>query len=431
MALIVQKYGGTSVGSLGRIKRVAQKIKKASQKDQLVVVVSAMGHSTDVLIAQAQKLSSHPEARELDMLLTAAERISMALLSIALHEQGVPAISLTGSQSGIVTTSSHKRARIERILPGRILEALAKQKVVIVAGFQGVSAQKEVTTLGRGGSDTTAVSLAAVLGASRCEIYSDVDGVYSANPRLVTGAKRQQQVEFEPMAVFALLGAQVLHARCVLLAQANQVELWVKKTFGTSSGTRVNHMENKQKPEGGKVVLENRHITGIASDGSKVLVEVTFFRSTGLFAMLGLAAKRDLSVTAMHWGGGSEALRPVEPLNATVAQNCVHFFIEGDQLPDWQSLLQGLERDDFVKSVTFDQEVIPVSIVGLRLSEDLGLLDVAVQKLEALRIPILGFDVQPYAVIFKLSKKFEQKAVVGLHSVFFPDLKDELKDVAL
>src|SRR5690606_12720945 len=186
MALIVQKFGGTSVGTPERIRSVASRIAAAKAAgNDLVVVVSAMGQTTDELLELATKVSKHPPGREIDMLLTAGERISMSLLSMALSDLGVKALSFTGSQSGILTTSHHRRARIEKILGDRIRKALAEGAVAIVAGFQGMSQEKEITTLGRGGSDTTAVGISAVLGAAQCEIYTDVDGVYSADPRVV------------------------------------------------------------------------------------------------------------------------------------------------------------------------------------------------------------------------------------------------------
>src|SRR5262247_3807158 len=188
MAVIVQKYGGSSVADVDRLRKVAERVMRTrAEGHEVVVVVSAMGDTTDELLALAKSLSANPDRRELDMLLSAGERISMALLSIAIRELGGEAISFTGSQSGIITNDAHTSARIVEVRPFRVQDELARGKVVIVAGYQGVSYKKEVTTLGRGGSDTTAVALAAALGAEACEIYSDVDGVYSADPRVVPG----------------------------------------------------------------------------------------------------------------------------------------------------------------------------------------------------------------------------------------------------
>src|ERR671914_24585 len=216
MAILVQKYGGTSVGDAARIERVAERIVETARSSQKVcVVVSAMGSTTDELLDLAAQISPTPHARELDMLLTAGERISMALLSMAIIERGREAISLTGSQAGIVTDTTHGKARILEVRARRVLEALEAGKIVIVAGFQGVSTEFDVTTLGRGGSDTTAVALAAALEADVCEIFTDVRGVFSADPRLVGDARKLPMVSFEEMLEMAASGARVLQLRAV------------------------------------------------------------------------------------------------------------------------------------------------------------------------------------------------------------------------
>ncbi|HYO00256.1 MAG TPA: aspartate kinase, partial [Actinomycetota bacterium] len=208
MAIVVQKYGGTSVAGVERIKVVAERIaKSAAAGNDLVVVVSAMGKATDDLVKLAHEISAVPHAREMDMLLSAGERISMALLSMALNEMGRDAVSFTGSQAGILTDTSHTKARIVEVKAHRIEAALAAGQIVIVAGFQGVSTEKDVTTLGRGGSDTTAVALAAALGAEVCEIYTDVPGVYTADPRIVPDARHIRQITYEEMLELAACGA--------------------------------------------------------------------------------------------------------------------------------------------------------------------------------------------------------------------------------
>ncbi|MDP8927386.1 MAG: aspartate kinase, partial [Actinomycetota bacterium] len=233
MALIVQKYGGTSVGDVERIKRVAGRIAAAREaNNEVVVVVSAMGRSTDDLVALAEEISPNPPARELDMLLTAGERISMALLAMALAERGIKARSFTGSQAGIITDAIHGRAKIVDIAPGRVRESLTAGDAVIVAGFQGVSQDtKDVTTLGRGGSDTTAVALAAALQADLCEIYTDVDGVYTADPRICPDARKLHYVSFEEMLELAAQGARVLQTRSVEFARNYGVLVHVRSSF--------------------------------------------------------------------------------------------------------------------------------------------------------------------------------------------------------
>ncbi len=239
MPVVVQKYGGSSVGTVDKLKAVAAKVAARRRAgDAVCVVVSAMGDATDDLLALAKQVSPDPPRRELDMLLTAGERVSMALLSMALHEQGVEAISFTGSQAGILTSEAHATARILEVRPTRVREELAGGKVVIVAGFQGVSPRKEITTLGRGGSDTTAVALAAALGAA-CEIYSDVAGVFTADPRVVPAARRQAELCYEEMQALARAGAKVLNAQAVEFARATGIAIHARSSFGGPEETVV------------------------------------------------------------------------------------------------------------------------------------------------------------------------------------------------
>ena len=241
MGTLVQKYGGTSVNGPERIRAVARRIADSRAAGaSLVVVVSAMGDSTDELIELARKVSPRPSRRELDMLLSTGERVSMALVAMALHDLGVEAISFTGSQSGILTDESHSNARIVSITPGRIRAELERGRVVIVAGFQGVSpVTKEITTLGRGGSDTTAVALAATLAPARCEIYTDVDGVFTADPRVVPAARVIGRLSYRACSALAHLGGRVLHARGVDLAARERVPLVVRSSFGDAPGTEI------------------------------------------------------------------------------------------------------------------------------------------------------------------------------------------------
>ena len=247
MAVVVQKYGGTSVADTSRIKKVADRVVATRDAgNQVVVVVSAMGQTTDTLLELASEISPTPHPREMDMLLTAGERISMALLAMALHDRGVPAVSFTGSQAGILTDASHGAARITRITGERVREALGDGKVVIVAGFQGVDPQsKEITTLGRGGSDTTAVALAATLDATSCEILTDVDGVFTADPRLVSSARMIADIDYEQMAALARAGAGVLTADSVEFAAENDVVVHVRSSFTDEPGTRLHRTARK------------------------------------------------------------------------------------------------------------------------------------------------------------------------------------------
>jgi aspartate kinase len=266
MALIVQKYGGTSVGDADRIRRVAQRVVEAADAGQRVcVVVSAMGHTTDELVDLASQISAVPHERELDMLLSAGERISMALLSMAIMELGRSAISFTGSQAGIVTDTSHGKARILDVRARRVLDALDEGRIAIVAGYQGVSTAYDVTTLGRGGSDTTAVALAAALGADACEIYTDVDGVFSADPRIVPEARKLHAVSYEEMLELSASGAKVLMLRSVEYARNYGVMLHVRSTFSGVEGTWIREED---------VRMEKAIISGIAHDTSEAKVTI-------------------------------------------------------------------------------------------------------------------------------------------------------------
>jgi aspartate kinase len=269
VALVVQKYGGSSVADAERIKRVAERIVAARKAgNEVVVVVSAMGDTTDELIDLAHQVSPLPPGRELDMLLTAGERISMALLAMAIHNLGYEARSYTGSQAGVLTTSAHGRARIIDVTPGRLRGALDEGNVAIVAGFQGVAQDtKDITTLGRGGSDTTAVALAAALGADVCEIYTDVDGVFTADPRIVPNARHIKQITYEEMLELAACGAKVLMLRCVEYARRSGIPIHVRSSYSHNTGTIVTgSMED--------LPVEQAMITGVAHDRSEAKITI-------------------------------------------------------------------------------------------------------------------------------------------------------------
>ena len=252
--IIVQKFGGTSVGTAARIRRVSRRIAATvKQGHQVVAVVSAMGHTTDRLIALAQSINPEPAARELDMLVANGETITAPLVAMCLQGMGIPAISLSGLQAGVRTSAQHSRARIQDIKPDRILEILGEGKVAVVAGFQGVTAEFEVTTLGRGGSDTTAVALAAALKAGSCEIYTDVDGIFTADPRLVKTARKLSHIQYDEMLELADVGARVMHPRAVEIGELYAVPIHVRSSFHEGVGTMiVAHvpMEDRQRVRG-------------------------------------------------------------------------------------------------------------------------------------------------------------------------------------
>src|SRR5687767_7758557 len=269
MAIVVQKYGGSSVAGVSRLRQVAERIMRTRQQGHgVVVVVSAMGDATDELLAMAKQVSPNPERRELDMLLTAGERISMALLAIAIRELGGDAIRFTGSQSGIITNDRHVDARIIEVRPFRVQDELARGRIVVIAGYQGVSYRREITTLGRGGSDTTAVAMAAALGAAYCEICSDVDGVYTADPRIVSSAKRIGTLSYEETQELAESGAKVLNAQAIEFAKEKGIAIYARATRSPLPGS--------DPSEDGTVVRRDAvrpagEVVGVASE-SDVLV---------------------------------------------------------------------------------------------------------------------------------------------------------------
>ncbi|BCJ27600.1 aspartate kinase [Actinocatenispora sera] len=269
MTLVVQKYGGSSVADAERIKRVAERIVSARKAgDDVAVVVSAMGDTTDDLLDLAHQVSPLPPGRELDMLLTSGERISMALLAMAIHNLGYEARSFTGSQAGVITTSSHGKARIIDVTPGRLQSAIDEGAVAILAGFQGIAQDtKDITTLGRGGSDTTAVALAAAMHADQCEIYTDVDGVFTADPRIVPTAHKLDTVTYEEMLELAASGAKVLHLRAVEYARRFNMPIHVRSSYSTKPGTIVaGSMED--------LPVEQALISGVAHDRSEAKITV-------------------------------------------------------------------------------------------------------------------------------------------------------------
>jgi aspartate kinase len=400
MALIVQKFGGTSVGTPERIRSVAERIARShSQGHQLVVVVSAMGHATDELIDLAHKVSKNPSHREMDMLLTVGERISMALLSMALSECKVPALSLTGSQSGIITDGSHRRARIRRILGDRVRGALNEGKVVIVAGFQGVSETKEITTLGRGGSDTTAVALAATLRADVCEIYTDVDGVYSADPRIVPGARFWKKIRSDLMVEMATRGAGVLHPRSVELAKQFKMPLKVLNSLNDHEGTTVMpELKAELRPE---LRMEEFRITGVTADRTKLLIRVELSRPTVLGALWERAEQTHLSV-----------------LTPSFSQGHVWFFSDREGEQEWKKHLDYLSREGFVTTYELDSTTIPLSIVGDRFSQDGAALSRVMEVLGRNKVPVLMGSASPLAITVGIPLNFSNEGVQALHEEF-------------
>ena len=352
MGLIVQKYGGSSVADAEGMKRVANRIVTAKRDgNQVVVVVSAMGDTTDELIDLAKQITPIPSGRELDMLLTAGERISMALLAMAITNLGHEARSFTGSQAGVITTSAHGRARIIDVTPGRIQEALKEGAIAIVAGFQGISQDtKDVTTLGRGGSDTTAVALAAALDADVCEIYTDVDGVYSADPRVVPNARKLKSVTYDEMLELAASGAKVLHLRCVEYARRYNLPIHVRSSFSTNEGTWV----VKDHPEG--AAMEQAIISGIAHDKSEAKITIVGVPDrTGVAARIFQAiADADINIDMIVQNVSAAATGLTD----------ISFTLPKAEGADATAILQKLQGEVGYASIQYDDQIGKLSLVG-------------------------------------------------------------------
>ncbi len=352
MGLIVQKYGGSSVADAEGLKRVANRIvatKRAGH--QVVVVVSAMGDTTDELIDLANQVSPLPNGRELDMLLTAGERISMALLAMAIGNLGNEARSFTGSQAGVITTSAHGRARIIDVTPGRITEALNEGAIAIVAGFQGISQDtKDVTTLGRGGSDTTAVALAAALDADVCEIYTDVDGIFSADPRVVPSARKLKTVTYDEMLELAASGAKVLHLRCVEYARRYDLPIHVRSSFSNNEGTWV----VKDHPEGGE--MEQAIIAGIAHDKSEAKITVVGVPDrTGVAARIFQAvADADINIDMIVQNVSAAATGLTD----------ISFTLPKSEGVNATNILKKLQGEIGYLSIQYDDQIGKLSLVG-------------------------------------------------------------------
>jgi aspartate kinase len=353
MGLIVQKYGGSSVADAAGMKRVAARIVASKRAGHdVVVVVSAMGDTTDELIDLAKQITPMPTGRELDMLLTSGERISMALLAMAIGNLGAEARSFTGSQAGVITDSVHGRARIIDVTPGRIVDALKEGAIAIVAGFQGISQDtKDVTTLGRGGSDTTAVALAAALEADVCEIYTDVDGVFSADPRIVPSARKLKSITYDEMLEMAASGAKVLHLRCVEYARRFDLPIHVRSSFSSNEGTWV----VKDRPEGDSD-MEQAIISGIAHDRSEAKVTIVGVPDrTGVAARIFQAiADVDINID-MIVQNVSAAATGLTDISFTLPKS------EGQNAID---VLQRIQGEVGFASIQYDDQVGKISLIG-------------------------------------------------------------------
>ncbi len=400
MSLIVQKYGGTSVGDIDRIKNVANRIKMYyDQKHDLVIVVSAMGHTTDQLIEMAKKIHPNPKSREMDVLLSTGEQVSIALLAMALDYIGVPAISFTGAQVRILTDKKYSMARIQEIDTSKILENIKQKKVSIVAGFQGVDEDFNITTLGRGGSDLTAVALAAALKADICEIYTDVDGVYTTDPNKVPSAKKIEKISYEEMLELARLGAGVLHSRSVEVASKYNVIIHVRSSFNYNPGTLV-------VPE--DEIMEKVLIRGVTLKTDEARISVMDIPdrpglASNLFNKL---AKADVNVDMIVQSTGKDQKNTISftvPLaSLSVAKEIVESFIK--------------EMGDGTYDV--DDQIAIISAVGIGMRSHSGVAGKMFEALAKNNINIEMISTSEIKISVVIKKEYGQLALEEIHKAF-------------
>ena len=402
-SLIVQKYGGTSVGTLERIEHVADRIVKARKTGvDIVVVVSAMAGETDKLLKMARSLSKNPARREVDMLLSSGERISAALLALALQSRGIPAFSMTGRQIGLQTDSTHTRARITNIDTRRARKMLNENHVIVVAGFQGINEEGDVTTLGRGGSDTSAVALAVALGARQCEIYTDVDGVYTTDPRMVPQAKRLDVVSYDEMLEMAGLGAKVLQTRCVEFAHKYKMPLIVKSSFKEkeeNKGTLICEEDPK---------MEQPVVSGIMCDKNQAKITLKEVPdqpgiAANIFEPLATASiSVDMIIQNVSEQGHTD-------LSFTVAR---------EELDEAMVIMNKAAKKIHATQISSDAKIAKVSIVGAGMRSHSGVAAQIFKTLSAHKINILMISTSEIKVSCIIEQKNSKAAVIALHDAF-------------
>ena len=404
-SILVQKYGGTSVGSIDQIKRVAQRIVQSQKAGHdVVAVVSAMAGQTDQLLKLAKEISDAPQQREMDLLLSSGERISCALLTIALNEMGCAAASMTGRQIGLQTDNTHTRARIKQIDGERCKRYLKDNHVVVVAGFQGINEHGDVTTLGRGGSDTSAVALAVALKAERCEIYTDVDGVYTADPRVVPDARKLDVISHEEMLEMASLGAKVLQLRCVEFANKYDMPLIVRSSFNNNPGTLI----SKEDPK-----MEQAVVSGIMYDKNQAKITVK-----GVPDQPGIAAKL--------FNALAEASVSVDMIIQNISDEGhtdISFTVTTEHLTDAMAEVNRVNQEIKAEKITADAGISKVSIVGAGMQSNSGVAATMFQTLSKENINIIMISTSEIKISCVIDEKYTELATRTLHDAF--DLKSE------
>ena len=403
MSLIVQKFGGSSVADANKLRNVARIITDTYQRgNDVVVVLSAQGDTTDDLIEKAKELNPHASKREMDMLLSTGEQISISLCAMCIESMGYQAISLTGWQAGMLTDSSYSNARIKRVRTERIQKELDKRKIVLVAGFQGINKYDDITTLGRGGSDTSAVALAAALHADLCQIYTDVDGVYTADPRSVTGAKKLEEITFDEMLELASLGAQVLHNSSVEMAKRYNVNLEVLSSFSGNPGTKVKEVVK---------TMEKTHVSGVAKDKNVARIAlVGLADQPGIaFKIFSLLAKENINVDIILQSIGRDGSKDI---SFTVARG------------DSQRAREVMEENKEVigcKSVELNDQIAKISVVGAGMANNAGVACKMFEALFSAGININMISTSEIKVSVLVDERDAERAVQAVHDRFFSE----------
>lgn len=418
--IIVQKFGGTSVADTDKIKRVADAvIKEKELGNDVVVVVSAMGHTTDYLVKMAKDLSPNPSSREMDMLLSTGEGVSIALLAMAIQTKGYDAISLNAMQIGIITENVHQKARIIDIKTERLKESLSEGKIIVVAGFQGVTKKGEITTLGRGGSDTSAVALAAALNASRCDIYTDVEGVYTTDPRIVPNASRLEKISYEEMLELARVGANVLHPRAVETAKQFNIPMRVRSAFKVDNlGTLIIGVENMEIYQ---------PVTGVASDLSQVRIVFCDVPDVPGHAakLFGALSKENISVDMIIQSYARKATNT----------NDIAFTIDRADLEKTTSVLEKIKTDLHAGDIHVDEDIAKVSIVGAGMVDRPGIAAAMFKTLADAGINIKMISTSEIKISCLVDKEEAQRSIKALHKIFeldsteIAEVKGDLPDL--
>jgi len=392
MKLIVQKYGGSSVADVDKLKKIASMIAAVKKQGiDVVVVVSAMGKTTNQLIEMAKAISANPPRREMDMLLSTGERTSMALLCIALHEEGIESISLTGSQAGIITNDRHNDARVIEVRPVRVLDELDKGKVVVIGGFQGVSYKRDITTLGRGGSDTSAVALAAALNAERCEIYSDVDGVYTTDPNIVKDAKHLPEISYQQIQEMAEAGAKVLNAQAVQFAKEAKIALYARDTFNPGKETIIKDVSKKELTGVLAVVYEKEIVRVFVHDADKIGWVLDYLEEQQIpikeFQVSGIAGDKGYKCS---------------------------FIISTNSLYNWEKIKEALE-EKLRDGIYVNESLAALSIIGEGFSRNNDALMETMKLLDKHGINYYGVNTTSFRISLLIEKYLLEDAVKICH----------------